>query len=187
MREFINTFLLLQLKKYTYHKLYVDLLSKSGTGKDCHSLSSIDASPQCFQERRDYAEGLKEEPNFQVQNNHYGSSRICHIEGSFVDYQDKEGKKTSEFYSHFSDNDCKQAAYINHQIVYISLDNFNRKEFSKEEGLFGCLILIDARHSIGVEMSCILSPFLPHNYKLSSIEQLTHQVMERMWLMDCHE
>ena len=115
IREFMNTFWLPQLKKYAYYKSYADLLSKNGIGKDRNLLSSTDASSKYIQERRDYAEGLKEEPHFQVQSAHYGGGRICHIEGSLVDYKDKDGKKTSEFHSHFFDNDWKQAAYTTHQ------------------------------------------------------------------------
>ena len=122
----MNTFWLPQLKKYAYHKSYVDLLSKNGIGKDGHLLSSTYASPKYIQKRRDYAEGLREEPHFQVQSAHYGGGRICHIEGSRVNYKDKDGKKTSKFYSHFFDNDWKQAAYTTHQNNLFHLGHLQR-------------------------------------------------------------
>ena len=48
-----------------------------------------------------------------------------------MDYKDKDGKKTSEFHSHFFDNDWKQAAYTTHQNNLVLLGHLQKKGFIK--------------------------------------------------------
>jgi hypothetical protein len=95
------------LEAYAFHQPHVSILSKNGCGnlRD-DAFSNLKSSVKT---RRDYAEAVSAVFNYEIQSQHFGNNRSLSMEGTSIEFHDKNGIRL-EVYSHFADKSDQNAA-----------------------------------------------------------------------------